>query len=327
MVNRPIRMNLQWSSRAPCIRAGRLAHKRLDSDDQPPAKCARLSAEAGDTQGLLGTSPGSPVSPGLTSVPPTHQGPSSIGSYLLLPLVDRECMHSAMNTDTGIELLCKVCAIQSLCNFFEWRIFQDIPLPNTLSDMSSVFGWVFHQMSFSREMCHDFRNKSLTSLYIFILFYFLKCLNLIRILSFLHVVKEQPNPVLPVLYVEIQPIILKPTNPWHRCFALCLSTGLICIHVTAVRHAVTHKNANMWGKKALVIRIFPDKDRVLHCSRSLFILHDRPAGVWLCWLIKLIASRFDDSFVTRLQKQCIELESKHIPSFFYVAAKCSWLFT
>lgn len=114
-----MRMNLQWSSRAPCIRAGRLAHKRLDSDDQPPAKCARLSAEAGDTQGLLGTSPGSPVSPGLTSVPPTHQGPSSIGSYLLLPLADRECMHSAMNTDTGNELLCKVCAIQSLCNFFE----------------------------------------------------------------------------------------------------------------------------------------------------------------------------------------------------------------
>lgn len=173
MVNRPMRMNLQWSSRAPCIRAGRLAHKRLDSDDQPPAKCARLSAEAGDTQGLLGTSPGSPVSPGLTSVPPTHQGPSSIGSYLLLPLADRECMHSAMNTDTGNELLCKVCAIQSLCNFFEWRMFQDIPLPNTLSDMSSVFGWLFHQMSFSREMCHDFRNKSLTSLYIFFYFIFL----------------------------------------------------------------------------------------------------------------------------------------------------------
>lgn len=119
MVNRPIRMNLQWSSRTPCIRTARVAHKRLDSDDQPPAKCARLSAEAGDTQGLLGTSPGSPVSPGLTSVPLTHQGPSSIGPYILLPLMDRESMHSAMNTDTGDELLCKVCAIQSLCNFFE----------------------------------------------------------------------------------------------------------------------------------------------------------------------------------------------------------------
>lgn len=35
---------------------------------------------------------------------------------------------------------------------------------------------------------------------IYFLFYFFKCLNLIRLLSFLHVVKEQPNPVLPVLY-------------------------------------------------------------------------------------------------------------------------------
>lgn len=119
MVNRSIRMNLQWGSPAPCIRAVRVAHKRLDSDEQPPAKCARLSAEAGDTQGLLGTSPGSPVSP-VSSLPPaTHQGPSRIGAFLLLPLAERESMHSAMNTDTGDELLCKVCAIPSLCNFFE----------------------------------------------------------------------------------------------------------------------------------------------------------------------------------------------------------------
>lgn len=122
MVNRAIKMNLQkmnlqWSSPAPCIR--RVAHKRLDSDDQPPAKCARLCVEAGDAQGLLSSSPGSPVSPVTKTVPSTHQGPSRIGHFLLLPLADRDSMYSAMNTDTGDELLCKVCAIQSLCNFSE----------------------------------------------------------------------------------------------------------------------------------------------------------------------------------------------------------------
>ncbi|XP_008420187.1 tribbles homolog 1 [Poecilia reticulata] len=107
MVNRPFRMNLQCSSPvAPCIR--RVAHKRLDSDDQPPAKCARLSADSGDPQGLFGTSPSSPVSPAANPVPATHQGPSRIGAFLLLPLADRESLHGAMNTDTGDELLCKV---------------------------------------------------------------------------------------------------------------------------------------------------------------------------------------------------------------------------
>uniref|UniRef100_A0A1A7XPR4 Tribbles homolog 1 n=1 Tax=Iconisemion striatum TaxID=60296 RepID=A0A1A7XPR4_9TELE len=105
MESRPFRMNLPRSSLAPCIR--RVAHKRLDSDDQPPAKCARLSTEAGEAQGLLGTSPGSPLSPAANPVP-HHQGPSRIGPFLLLPLADRESVHSAMNTDTGDELLCKV---------------------------------------------------------------------------------------------------------------------------------------------------------------------------------------------------------------------------
>ena len=114
-------MNLQWSSPAPCIR--RVAHmKRLDSDDQPPAKCARLSAEAAaaaDAQGLLGASPGSPAGPVVSPVPPpSRQGPLRIGPFLLLPLADRERVHSAMNTETGDELLCKVCAIPPLCNFF-----------------------------------------------------------------------------------------------------------------------------------------------------------------------------------------------------------------
>ncbi|MEQ2212612.1 hypothetical protein XENOCAPTIV_002366 [Xenoophorus captivus] len=116
MVNRPFGMNLQCSSPvAPCIR--RVPHKRLDSDDQPPAKCARLSADSGDPQGLLGTSPSSPVGPTANPVSATHQGPSRIGAFLLLPLADRESVHGAMNTDTGDELLCKVCAIQGIVQF------------------------------------------------------------------------------------------------------------------------------------------------------------------------------------------------------------------
>ncbi|KAM4630275.1 tribbles homolog 1 [Polymixia lowei] len=108
MVNRSIGMNSQWSSPVPCVRAGRVVHKRLDSDDQPVAKCARLSAESGDAPGLLGTSPGSPVGPVPVTVPATHQGPSRIGPFLLLPLAEREGMHRALNTDTGDELVCKV---------------------------------------------------------------------------------------------------------------------------------------------------------------------------------------------------------------------------
>ncbi|XP_075873453.1 tribbles homolog 1 [Nelusetta ayraudi] len=109
------RIDPRWSSPAPCIRARRAAvHKRLDSDDQPPAKCARLSAEATDAHahGLLG----SPVSPvpnpnpaaAAAAVPATHVGPSRIGGFLLLPLADRESVHSAVDSDTGDELLCKV---------------------------------------------------------------------------------------------------------------------------------------------------------------------------------------------------------------------------
>lgn len=124
-MSRPFGMNLQRSSPAPCIRR-RVAHKRLDSDDQPPAKCARLTEAARDAHGglLLGTSPGSPLSPAASpAIHPHHphqqhqQGPSRIGAFLLLPLAHRESVHSAMDTDTGEELLCKVCAIRSLCNF------------------------------------------------------------------------------------------------------------------------------------------------------------------------------------------------------------------
>lgn len=121
-MNQPVRMNLQWTCPVPCIRTRRVAHKRLDSDDQPPAKCARLSVEAGEAQGLLGSSPGSPVSPVANPLPATHVGPSRIGPFLILPLADRESVHSAMNTDTGDELLCKVCAIARRCaiSLNEW---------------------------------------------------------------------------------------------------------------------------------------------------------------------------------------------------------------
>lgn len=118
-MNQSVRMNLQWSRPPPCLRARRVAHKRLDSDDPPPAKCARLSAEAGEAQGLLGTSPGSPVSPVADPLPATHVGPSRIGAFLILPLADRDSVHSALNTDTGDELLCKVRARPPLCNFSE----------------------------------------------------------------------------------------------------------------------------------------------------------------------------------------------------------------
>ncbi|XP_075995424.1 tribbles homolog 1 [Genypterus blacodes] len=106
-------MNLQWISPVPCIRAGRVGgHKRLDSDEQPRrAKCARLSAEAGDnTPGLLASSPGSPAaaSPAPSPAPGIHQGPSRIGAFLLVPLADRDGVNSAIDTDTGDELVCKV---------------------------------------------------------------------------------------------------------------------------------------------------------------------------------------------------------------------------
>ena len=120
-----IRMNLQWSSSpVTCLRYGRhAAHKRLDSDDRPPAKCPRLSiTEAGDAHGGLtyGSAPTSPTTPTSPGTPSPHQGPSRIGPFMLLPLSERESTHSAVNTDTGEELLCKVCAIPaSLCNFSE----------------------------------------------------------------------------------------------------------------------------------------------------------------------------------------------------------------
>ncbi|XP_030203087.1 tribbles homolog 1 isoform X1 [Gadus morhua] len=107
-------MNVQPRSplRVPGPRVGL---KRLDpADDQPVVKCARLSPpelrDAPQRVAVLGTPPGPPAGiPRSPAVPPVpHQGPSRIGPFLLLPLAERDGVHSALNTDTGDELVCKV---------------------------------------------------------------------------------------------------------------------------------------------------------------------------------------------------------------------------
>ncbi|XP_076864682.1 tribbles homolog 1 [Brachyhypopomus gauderio] len=89
-----------------CTRTGRFGHKRVDTEE-PVAKCPRLSESSGDA-GLLGSSPGSPVSGTPLSPSSSHQGPARIGQFLLLPLVDRTGVHSSWDMDTGEELVCKV---------------------------------------------------------------------------------------------------------------------------------------------------------------------------------------------------------------------------
>ncbi|XP_051526238.1 tribbles homolog 1-like [Myxocyprinus asiaticus] len=96
-------MSVQWIHNPV---PGRHGHKRFDTDE-PVAKCPRLSESSADA-GLLGSSPGSPVSGAPLSVTPTHQGPTRIGQLLLVPLTDRPGVHSALDMDTGEELVCKV---------------------------------------------------------------------------------------------------------------------------------------------------------------------------------------------------------------------------
>lgn len=58
-----------------------------------------------------------------------------------------------------------------------------------------------------------------------------------------------------------------------------------------------------------------------------FILHDRPAGVWLLLINKVNRFSVSDSFVMLPQKQCIELESKHILRLFFISLpNFAWLF-
>uniref|UniRef100_A0A4W5KMP4 Tribbles pseudokinase 1 n=1 Tax=Hucho hucho TaxID=62062 RepID=A0A4W5KMP4_9TELE len=101
-------INVKWSNPVPCIRTRRVGQKREDSDtgEELVSKCARLSESPGDA-GLLGSSPGSLLSPVPLSGP-TYQGPSRIGQFLLLHMADQDRMHSALNIDTGDALMCKV---------------------------------------------------------------------------------------------------------------------------------------------------------------------------------------------------------------------------
>ncbi|TRY84328.1 hypothetical protein DNTS_025437 [Danionella cerebrum] len=96
-------MNVQWiQTPVP----GRHNQKRIDPDE-PVSKCPRLSESAVDA-GLLGSSPGAPVTGALPSVLSAQQGPARIGQYVLVPLSDRPGVQSALDMDTGEELLCKV---------------------------------------------------------------------------------------------------------------------------------------------------------------------------------------------------------------------------
>lgn len=101
-------INVKRSNPVSCILTTRVGQKRedLETGEEPVSKCARLSESPGDS-GLLGSSPGSLLSP-VPSSGPTHQGPSRIGPFLLLHMADRDRMHSALNIDTGDALVCKV---------------------------------------------------------------------------------------------------------------------------------------------------------------------------------------------------------------------------
>lgn len=97
-------MNVQRTAAVPCIRTGRCSYKRFDSEE-PVLKCARQSEATNDVG--FSTSPGSPLCAAPFSGISTHQGPSRICQYLLLPVADRGG-HSALNIYTGEEYVCKV---------------------------------------------------------------------------------------------------------------------------------------------------------------------------------------------------------------------------
>ncbi|KAG7270199.1 hypothetical protein CRUP_035931 [Coryphaenoides rupestris] len=102
-----------------------------------------VAAAAAAAAAVLGSSSSPPGSPTTTTAPTTtattttttvpnttaphaaaaaasvtpHPGPSRIGPFLLLPaLADRDGVHSALNTDTGDELVCKV---------FDMAVYQE----------------------------------------------------------------------------------------------------------------------------------------------------------------------------------------------------------
>ncbi|KAJ8290976.1 hypothetical protein GJAV_G00019860 [Gymnothorax javanicus] len=97
-------MSVQWTSPVSFVRNGR--NKRIDSDE-PVSKCPRLSESSTDA-GYLSSSPGSPVWAAPFSGTQTHQGPSRIGQFLLIPIADRDGVHTALNVHSGEESVCKV---------------------------------------------------------------------------------------------------------------------------------------------------------------------------------------------------------------------------
>lgn len=105
-------MLVRRSATVSCARAPRRGHKRVDSEETA-AKSPRLSECAGgDTALFLAASPVSPRSGSAESVCGAA-GPSRIGQFLLLPSVDPSAAHSAWDMDTGEELECKVCDLNT----------------------------------------------------------------------------------------------------------------------------------------------------------------------------------------------------------------------
>ncbi|XP_023666924.1 tribbles homolog 1 [Paramormyrops kingsleyae] len=125
-------MNVQWTSSTQIIRNGR--HKRIDADEPVP-KCPRLSESSGDV-GYLASSPGSPVWAAPFSGTPTHQGPSRICQFLLIPIADRDGVHSAFNIHTGEEYVCKVF---SMAQYQEKiRAYSVLPAHRNISRMQDI---------------------------------------------------------------------------------------------------------------------------------------------------------------------------------------------
>ncbi|XP_006636051.3 tribbles homolog 1 [Lepisosteus oculatus] len=113
--------NAQRTSPIPFFRNGRCRSKRVDAEE-PVSKIPRLSDSANDT-GYLSTSPASPVSAASPGTPASHQGLSRICQFLLLPVSDREGVHSALHINTGEEFVCKV---------FSLKHYQEKIRPHTI---------------------------------------------------------------------------------------------------------------------------------------------------------------------------------------------------
>ncbi|XP_043922539.1 tribbles homolog 1 [Protopterus annectens] len=104
-----VSMSLNVQQRCPSLLNGRYRPKRLDPCEMTVTpKRPRLSEPAPDSRSnLSSTGLPSPLAPGgdCTS---NLQGPTALGTYLLLPLAGRENVFQALHLHTGTEMLCKV---------------------------------------------------------------------------------------------------------------------------------------------------------------------------------------------------------------------------